>query len=99
MKRMFKQWWSSIPPISTKRTITTQLNWTHRTQKYHDIWRGKSRSCHSHLHNWISNGNTYINKRWKTCAYSLPFTKITYYHKNEWQHEHGQYNSKVNECS
>jgi len=26
-----KQWWSSIPPISTKQTITTHLNWTHWT--------------------------------------------------------------------
>jgi len=25
MKRMFKQWWSTIPPISTKRTITSHL--------------------------------------------------------------------------
>jgi hypothetical protein len=29
-KRKFKQWywWSSIPPISTKQTITSHLNWT-----------------------------------------------------------------------
>jgi len=26
MKRIFKQWWSSIPPTSTKRTITSHLN-------------------------------------------------------------------------
>ena len=26
MKRKFKQRWSSIPPISTKRTITSHLN-------------------------------------------------------------------------
>jgi hypothetical protein len=25
MKRKFKQWWSSIPPLSTKRTNTTEL--------------------------------------------------------------------------
>jgi len=31
MKRKFKQWWSSIPPLSIKRTITSQLNWTHWT--------------------------------------------------------------------
>ena len=23
--------------------------------------------------------------------------KDTYYHKNEWQHKHGQYNNRVNE--
>ena len=34
MKRKSKQWWSSIPPILTKRTITftSHLSWTHRTQ-------------------------------------------------------------------
>ena len=26
MKRKFKQSWSTIPPISTKQTITSQLN-------------------------------------------------------------------------
>ena len=60
MKRKLKQWWSSIPPKSTKRTITSQqwwssfppistkrtsdLNWTSWTQEDHDIWRWKSRS-------------------------------------------------------
>jgi len=38
MKRKFKHWWSSIPPISTKWTITSHLNWTHWTQKDHDRW-------------------------------------------------------------
>ena len=28
MKRKFQQWWSSIPPISTKRTTTSHLDWT-----------------------------------------------------------------------
>ena len=32
LKRKFKQWWSSIPPISSKRTIISHLNWTHWTQ-------------------------------------------------------------------
>jgi hypothetical protein len=42
MKRKFKQWWSSISPISTKWIITSHLNWT---QKWpHDIWHWKSRS-------------------------------------------------------
>ena len=26
------QWWSSIPPVSTKQTIISHLNWTHSTQ-------------------------------------------------------------------
>jgi len=29
MKRKFKQWWSSIPPISAEQTITLHLNWDH----------------------------------------------------------------------
>jgi len=49
MKRKFKQWWSSIPPISTKRTTTSHLNWTYWSQKDHDIWRWKSRS-------WLGTG-------------------------------------------
>ena len=35
--------------------------------------------------NWISNGNTDINKLWKICCTdSLALKKTTYYHKNEW---------------
>jgi len=74
MTGKFKHWWSSTPPISTKRTITSHLNWT---QTDHDIWRKKSRpiawgryrhlaglnllirSQHSPLDYWISNDNTY----------------------------------------
>jgi len=37
----------SIPPISTKRAITSQL--THRIQKHHYTWRWKSRS-------WLGTG-------------------------------------------
>jgi glucan-binding YG repeat protein len=57
------------------------------------------RSQPSPLGKWISNGNTYIHKRYKTtCTNSLPLKENTHYHKNEWQHKHGQYNSRVNEC-
>ena len=28
----------TVPPISTKRTTTSHLNWTRWTQKRHDIW-------------------------------------------------------------
>jgi hypothetical protein len=38
--------------------------------------------------------NTHISKRWKSCMESLPLKKITFYHKNEWQYNHEQYNSK-----
>ena len=30
MERKLTQWWSSSPPISTKRTITSHLNCTYR---------------------------------------------------------------------
>jgi hypothetical protein len=35
-----KPWWSSIPPISTKRSITSLLSWTQCTEKR--PWRGRS---------------------------------------------------------
>ena len=43
LKRKFKQSWLSIPPISTKCTVTSDLNWTHWTQNDHDLCRLKSR--------------------------------------------------------
>jgi len=42
-KRKFKQWYSTIAPISTKRTTTSHTN-SPRTLKTHDIWRWKSKS-------------------------------------------------------
>ena len=36
MKRKFKQWWSTIPSISTKRTITSHLTWL-TEKKDHNI--------------------------------------------------------------
>jgi len=44
MKIDFKQWWWSVPPISTKQTVTSHLNWARWAQKprRHDIWRWKS---------------------------------------------------------
>ena len=42
------------------------------------------------LDNWILNGNTDINKQYKTCRFTSTKKKHTHYHKNE-QHKHGQY--------
>jgi hypothetical protein len=42
MKWKFKQWWSSIPPISTKQTTTFHLK--SLNTKDHNIWCWKSRS-------------------------------------------------------
>jgi hypothetical protein len=33
LRRKFKQWWSSIPAISTKRTITSHLSCVHWTKR------------------------------------------------------------------
>jgi hypothetical protein len=54
------------------------------------------RSQPSPLDNWVSNGNTYINKYLKqTFTDSLPLKKTTYYHKtNKCYHKHGQNNSE-----
>ena len=38
MKRNFKQWWTTIPPISTKRTITSHLK-SVNIKKDHEICR------------------------------------------------------------
>jgi len=78
-KRKFKKWWSTITPISTKRTITSypkSLN----IKSDHDIWCWKSRFwlwagkiCKGvkpsykiskpSLGNWIFNDKTYTHKR------------------------------------
>jgi hypothetical protein len=42
----------------------------------------------SPLDTWISNGNTYINNDKNHAQIRI-----------EWQHKHGRYNSRVNECS
>ena len=38
----------------------------------------------------------YTNDK-KICTDSIPLKKTIYYHKNEWQHKYGQYNSRINE--
>jgi hypothetical protein len=43
---------------------------------------------------WISNDNTGINKQSKNYTDSFPLKATIHYYKNEWQHKHGQYNSK-----
>ena len=43
-KRKFIQWWSTMPPISTKRTINSHLMNKKRGKGDNEIWRWKSRS-------------------------------------------------------
>ena len=42
MKRKFEQWWATILPISTKRTVTFHLN-SLVIKICHEIWRWKLR--------------------------------------------------------
>jgi hypothetical protein len=37
MKRKLKQWWSTIPPISTKRTSISHLNWFSTKKRAYDL--------------------------------------------------------------
>jgi hypothetical protein len=111
-KKMFKQWWPSILPVLTKRTLISYLIWTHWTQRNtmtYDVWNLGSglgqpqKCCGVKPFNRITtlpscNCNTDINK-WlkKPAEICFHSKKITYYHKNECQHKHGQYNNRVNE--
>ena len=75
MNKKLKQWLSTIPPISTKRIITSHLNWTQKRQRHMTLevlvlaWDRHTDVAvlnwligpqPSPLDNWISNGNTYI---------------------------------------
>ena len=53
----------------------------------------------SPLDNWISNGNTYKQTIKKTCLFCFYPNRLYITQKNERQHEHGQYNSRVHKCS
>jgi len=69
MLRKLRQWWSTIPPISTKQTITSHLNLLNT--KTQDIWRWETKLLyipkeHADLpvhptncmhQNWINNTN------------------------------------------
>ena len=52
----------------------------------------------SPLDNWIFNDNEY-KQTMKSLRVFASNQKSTYYHKEEEQHKHGEYNSRVNECS
>jgi len=43
MKREFKHWGSTIPPMSTKRTITSRTEHKKGGRERNDIWHWKSR--------------------------------------------------------
>ena len=99
------------PLISTKQTATYHLKLLKTKNNItYDIGNprpaqkcGKVKPVHGisaiPSDNWILNNMKELNKQSKTSTDSLPLKKITHYHKNEWQHKHGQYNSRVNECT
>ena len=66
MKRIFKQWWSTIPPISTKPTVTCHFNWSPWTpRRFKQWWSSISllstkRVITSHL-NWTLWTQTSLN--------------------------------------
>jgi hypothetical protein len=47
---------------------------------------------------WTTTAQQILTDDKKTYTGSLPLKKTTYYHKNKWQHKHGQYNNSVNQC-
>jgi hypothetical protein len=83
---------SIIPPISTKRTITSHLKSLNikQTMTCRDGHPGpglvQAQKCWSYLQvNGISKGNTI-----KNCTDSLQLENTTHYHNNE-RHKHEQY--------
>jgi hypothetical protein len=90
IKRKFKQWWSTIPPISTKRTITSNLNSLNTKKK--DMlkiqvlaWdRHKNVALSNQLmesqlsEEWSANIKQYKLFRWLT-MFRIPQKMIGYY--------------------
>jgi hypothetical protein len=85
MKRKFKQWWSTFPPISTQLTTTSDLTSLNIKQNTtYDVGNigpdmgqtqkyGRVHPCSRDY--WTSNGNTYMSIIKKT--YSIPLRPRT----------------------
>jgi len=90
VKIKLNQWWSTISPISTKRTITSHLSLlnTNKITIYD-----------------VGNPGPGLEQAQTGCGvkpvYGIPTSDFhsKHHHKNEWQHNHGKYNIRVNECS
>ena len=76
MKREFKQWWSLIPPISTKWTITSHFNWTHWIQQ-----RPRHMMLEIYLCSKINGCSVFIFRQFFTGQFFLKFavTKLIDY--------------------
>ena len=104
MWNLHREWWSTIPPISTKRRQRTiwrckYNSWLGTATK---MWRQLSRlmgTQSSSTDNWIANGNTQLKQTIKKPAQNHLHKTPKYFHKNEWQHKLRRYNSRVNEYS
>jgi hypothetical protein len=101
MKRKYKQWWSTLPPIWTKWTPPTSNHWAQFNQyqqgkqspltfsfntKKHDIWRKSGP--------WLVTG---INKMVGLNLHRFTSTKKDHILSQK-QYKHGQYISRVDEC-
>ena len=60
MKRQFKQWWSTVPPISTKWTITSHLNLGNNKRTTAYVWIFV---CFLFYHT-ITKQSTTLNNQW-----------------------------------
>ena len=71
--------------VQKKKNKKTNIGRRNTRQKTEDFSYKQAANPLPPLENWISNGNTDINKLWKICSTdSLALKKTTYYHKNEW---------------
>ena len=99
MKINFKQWWTSIPRISTERRITSHLNWTHWTQKQprQEQTLGGVKPVNGiptlAFDNWISNDNilrdyymtfSILGTIWKISCHNLFITYFTLTFSKRW---------------
>jgi len=87
MKRKFKQWWSThLKQLNTKRPQRMTGNPGSGLGQAHKYWEVKPV-------NRVPNPLSVIirsqDKEKKIVSTAL---KSKHYHKNEWQHQHGQYN-------
>jgi hypothetical protein len=81
MKRKFRQRWSTITPLSTKRTIT-KFQIIEHLKKTHCIWRWKSKSDLGQAH--TCGGVKLVNQNPKlpSLNYSCFFTRHSLWHVN-----------------
>ena len=98
MKRKLRLWWLTIPPISTKRIITSHIHSLNNKWKDHDTFTLEIQILTWHRHTNMAGLN------WSMASQSSPLdnwisnanisTKRPHTVKNESQQKHGQYNTR-----